>query len=171
MVNMNTSASTLTDEDEAKIVTPEASPIDVEAEQVIVFGSSAESGAADDDFELADNERRESEDAPETLVRHDNEQLRILRIVALLFLAVFASVMTIMVYVFIAKSERDKYHDDYDRISKELVKRLLEDCGTYFLGGQTLSYSLQALIQSQVADVYEMPISFNISLTYQSISE
>jgi class 3 adenylate cyclase len=106
-------------------------------------------------------------DAPEALVRKENLQFRILRVLALSALLMVAVIMTTLIYILLAKSERNKYEDDYKRIAHDTIIRLLDDTAQYVIGGYTLSRAMQALIQAYDTEAYTMALPFR---TYFDVS-
>jgi hypothetical protein len=120
--------------------------------------------SADEAVPSASNKGRDDADAPEALVRKENQQLRIVRVIALFALLMVAVIMTSSIYVLLAKSERNKYEGDYKRIVRDIVGRLLDDSALYVTGGYTLSRAMQALIQAYDTEAYTMAVPFRTFL-------
>jgi class 3 adenylate cyclase len=127
-----------------------------EVEHEIILGSTDAENTSP-----FDNGRDDSADTPEALVRKETQQLRIVRAVALVALIMLAVIMTSLIYILQAKSERSKYEEDYNRIARDIVGRLLDDSAQYVLGGYTLSRAMQALIQAYDTEAYTMAVPFH----------
>jgi Adenylate and Guanylate cyclase catalytic domain len=103
----------------------------------------------------------EQSDAPEAIIRRENQVIRLLRILTALFLLLAAAATVTFIYLYLSRNQMDRFQSEYTALSSTLASSLFLDMRLNFWIARTLSktVSLAMVMSNQPVTNFTIPAS------------
>jgi Adenylate and Guanylate cyclase catalytic domain len=103
----------------------------------------------------------EQSDAPEAIIRRENQVIRLLRVLTALFLLLAAAATVTFIYLYLSRNQMDRFQSEYTALSSTLASSLFLDMRLNFWIARTLSktVSLAMVMSNQPVTNFTIPAS------------